>query len=236
MFHRKFILSITITRSKLSNPLFMLIRFFFIRAQFRFTWILSTLWSTSLLCLFHVYFILPFVYASSLSTRDISARRNTYRDLAVGNDSSPLLNNAPRATATTSFCNKSESHGVFVEEEDIFVGWDEHVRTRDDRLVKNGIGVKVTVELQKLQHLQREIVRRSFFLPFFFGLVGIKSYFHFYVSNDTSFVSRECACIYAFYNFIYYAHANFISNFDAFSFIYISWISTWWDTPIFFKI
>lgn len=50
----------------------------------------------------YIFFILPLVYASSLS-RDISARRNTYRDLAVGNDSSPLLNNAPRATATTSF-------------------------------------------------------------------------------------------------------------------------------------
>lgn len=34
MFHRKFILSITITRSKLSNPLFMLIRIFLFARNF----------------------------------------------------------------------------------------------------------------------------------------------------------------------------------------------------------
>lgn len=131
MFHRKFILSITITRFETFQPIIHVNSIFLIRAQFRSTRILSTLWSTFLLCplpCIYIYFILPLVYASSLS-RDISARRNTYRDLAVGNDSSPLLNNAPRATATTSFCNKSESHGVFAEEEDIFVGWDERVRS-----------------------------------------------------------------------------------------------------------
>lgn len=122
MFHRKFILSITITRFNPFQPIIHVNSIFLIRAQFRLT--TREFYQPFDQPLPSPSTFLPYTRLCKLAfKRDISARRNTYRDLAVGNDSSPLLNNAPRATATTSFCNKSES--VLVGEEDIFfVGWD----------------------------------------------------------------------------------------------------------------
>lgn len=63
MFHRKFILSITITRFETFQPIIHVNSIFLIRAQFRSTRILSTLWSTFLLC------PLPRIYIFYLTTR-----------------------------------------------------------------------------------------------------------------------------------------------------------------------
>lgn len=186
MFHRKFILSITITRFKLSNPLFMLIRFFLFARNF--VWRHENFINPLInLCPFPVRFTLH-SFMQARFQRDISARRNTYRDLAVGNDSSPLLNNAPRATATTSFCNKSESHGVLVGEEYVFVGWD---ATIDSRVIEwnrlwiiTEIATLVTWDSSKRFCSSKNVCSSS---------VGMKSYFYFerYVFRDSSF-ARVC--------------------------------------------
>lgn len=108
------------------------------------------------------------------------------------------------------------------------------VRIRDDRLVKNEIGSNYSRITKIATFATWDNSKRFFFFFWFRRALEWKVIF---ISNDTSFVSRECACIYAFYNWIYFTPTRILYLILKLSHLFISWISTWWDTRrvIFFK-